>query len=220
MTTRPASGWRQWLERPDKVRTRNFIFQVHFWIGTVAAMYVLIMSVTGSLIVYQSALFERGWPVERLVDLHANLMAGSTGRLLNGVGAISLVLLCLTGAVIWWPGIAHWRRSLTVEWRAGFPRIVWDLHSALGFWFFLFVLLWAVSGVYLVFPDQFAAAFSVDPAVGVTASLANLHFGRFNGFTEAAWAMVGLVPAILALTGIFICCRRVMFGKPSSPRRD
>jgi len=31
--------------------------------------------------------------------------------------------------------------SLTVSWRAHFARINWDLHSALGFWCFLFVLL-------------------------------------------------------------------------------
>jgi uncharacterized iron-regulated membrane protein len=44
---------------------------------------------------------------------------------------------------------------------------------------------------------------------------AALQFGRFGWFAEAVWAFVGLVPAVLAFTGVFICCRRAMLGKPS-----
>jgi uncharacterized iron-regulated membrane protein len=58
------------------------------------------------------------------------------------ISAICVIVLCLTGAVIWWPGINNWRRALTVNWRLFFARFTWDLHSALGFWGFLFVLIW------------------------------------------------------------------------------
>jgi len=47
--------------------------------------------------------------------------------------------------------------SLTVSWGAQFPRINWDLHSALGFWCFFFVLLWGISGIYFSFPRWFDA---------------------------------------------------------------
>ena len=50
--------------------------------------------------------------------------------------------------------------------------------------------------------------------------LAQLHFGRFGGFAEALWTLLGLVPAVLAFTGVFICCRRVMYKKPSNPNRQ
>ena len=40
----------------------------------------------------------------------------------------------------------NWRRSLTVSWGPHFARIQWDLHSTLGFWFFLFVLVWESRG--------------------------------------------------------------------------
>jgi hypothetical protein len=50
-------------------------------------------------------------------------------------------------------------------------------------------------------------------------NLAELHFGRFGRLAEAVWAALGLAPAILALTGAFICCRRVIFKKPSNPNR-
>ena len=210
--------WQQWRDHPDKSWLRNFFFQIHFWVGAMVGAYIFIMSVSGSVIVFRNKLFEMGFSVERIVDLHENLLTGSTGRIVNGIGAISLELLCLTGAVIWWPGMKYWRRSLTVEWRAHFPRINWDLHSALGFWCFVFVTMWGLSGIYLVFPNQFARVLFLDPAGSVTFWLTQLHFGRFSSFTEPVWALMGLVPAILAFTGVFICCRRVIFKKPSNPR--
>lgn len=198
------------------------MFQLHFWIGAVAGAYLALMSITGSIIVFRNEL--PPWrSVEWLVKLHTNLIAGSAGRLLNGIGAGSLTLLCLTGAVIWWPGLQHWRRSLQVNWRASFPRVSWDLHSALGFWFFPLVLLWAITGFYFAFPEAFSFLAVLDPGGQKTEEwffwLSQLHFGRFNLFTEVLWAAFGLVPGILAFTGTFICCRRVIFKKPSNPYR-
>jgi len=51
-----------------------------------------------------------------LADLHDNLLYRETGRFINGFGAVFLTLLCLTGAVIWWPGIASWRHCQASTW--------------------------------------------------------------------------------------------------------
>ena len=214
------SGWQQWLEQPQKMRLHNALFQIHFMVGAVAGAYMTLMSVTGSIIVYRDELSR--WPsIQWLVKLHTTLLAGGTGRIVNGIGGATLTVLCLTGAIIWWPGIKHWRRSLTVSWGVHFARINWDLHSALGVWCFLFVLLWGVSGVYFAFPRWFDALFLVDPADRFTDQslfwLSELHFGRFDWFTKAVWGILGLVPAVLAFTGSFICCRRVIYKKPSNP---
>jgi len=218
--TDELSAWQRWLQHPERSRLRNALFQIHFWMGAVTGIYLALMSLTGSIIVHRNEL--SGWVfVERLVDLHANLMFGKYGRAVNGAGAICLTLLCFTGAIIWWPGLRYWRRSLTVSWRANFPRITWDLHSALGFWSLLLILLWGVSAIYFAFPRIFDGLFLLDPAdrftdVGLS-WLGKLHFGRFNWFTEAVWTVLGLAPAILAFTGMFICCRRVIYKKPSNP---
>ena len=132
--------------------------------------------------------------MERIVDLHENVQTGSTGRGANGIGAICLTLLCRTGAAIRWAGVTRWRRGLTVQWRASFARINWDLHSAAGFWCFPIVLMWAVSGIYLVFQDQFVDSVFLGPAGRVASWLTPLHFGRLNWFTEAMWALLGLIP--------------------------
>ena len=215
-----VSWWKQWLQQPQRSRLYASPFQLHYWIGAVAGAYVTLMSVTGSILVFRDQL-SRWRSVEWLVKLHANLLAGPAGRSVNGIGGGGLTLLCLTGAIIWWPGVKHWRRSLQISWRASFPRINWDLHSAFGFWFFPFVLLWGISGFYFAFPQAFSIFFVLDPKDRITDQwlfwLSELHFGRFTRLTEALWAVLGLVPGVLAFTGTFICCRRVIFKKPSNP---
>jgi uncharacterized iron-regulated membrane protein len=218
---RPITDWQLWLEHPERLLVRRIVFQVHLWLGALAAAYLLLMSISGSAIVFRNELAGNDL-VEWLVRLHTNLLTRTTGRFVNGIGGGCLTLLCLTGAFIWWPGTNHWRRSLTVDWSGTFARINWDLHSALGFWLFLLVLLWGVSGIYFVFPDPFNILYSVD-RVGRFANsaldwLSSLHFGRFGWFIQALWVVFGLAPAILAFTGVFICCRRMIFKKPSNPR--
>jgi uncharacterized iron-regulated membrane protein len=92
-----------------------------------------------------------------LLDLHVSLLAGSTGRIVNGIAAIVLTLLSITGLVIWWPGIRNWRRSLTINPKANWKRLNWELHSAVGFWTFAFFFMWSFTGIYLVFPAPFDA---------------------------------------------------------------
>jgi uncharacterized iron-regulated membrane protein len=92
-----------------------------------------------------------GW----LAQLHMNLLSGYTGRMVNGVCALFVTLLCLTGVVIWWPGVQSWRSSLTIRGKANFKRLNWDLHSAIGFWTLAFVFMWAITAAYLVFPKPF-----------------------------------------------------------------
>lgn len=96
--------------------------------------------------------------IRTLQELHFDLLAGRTGRFANGLGAVLLLLLCLTGMVIWWPGLANWRRSLTVRPARNWQRASWDLHSATGFWTVLLIAMWAVTGIYFAFPSQFRDA--------------------------------------------------------------
>ena len=224
-----VSAWQRWLHHPESLLLRRALFQIHLWVGMVASVYLAYMSVSGSMIVFRNELEVAADPqsvifrvVEWLVKFHGELLMGDTGRRLNGIGAISLTLLCLTGAVIWWPGIAHWRRSLTVNWRSSFARINWDLHNVLGFCCFLLVMVWGISGIYFSFPRPFDSIVDTfDPGSAdklrfgdqVLTWLSNLHFGRFDWFTEALWAVLGLVPAVLAFTGMFMCCHRLLVRK-------
>lgn len=223
------SGWERWLQHPENLWLHRVLFQIHMLVGMIASAYLLCMSVSGSAIVFRNELQVSANPnspvfraVEWLVEFHGNLLLGDTGRRLNGIGGTSLTFLCLTGVIVWWPGIAHWRRSLTVNWRSSFARINWDLHNVLGFWCFLFLTMWGISGIYFCFPQPFNSIVDIFnrewPAKlgfgdAVLTWLSNLHFGRFDVWTEALWALLGLVPAVLAFTGMFMCCHRLLIRK-------
>jgi uncharacterized iron-regulated membrane protein len=157
-----------------------------------------------------------------LVDLHDNLLAAQTGRLINAAGGIFTVILGLTGAVIWWPGIDTWRRSLSFRWKTNPKGFNWTLHSALGFWSFAFFFMWAISGIYLSIPSAFSAAVDfLEPLNPGSRSLrfgdqflywlAQAHFGRFAGVgVKIVWTVVGLTPAVLFVTGAFMWWQRVL----------
>ena len=229
--------WARWVRQPQKIWLRRALFQVHLWSGIAIGLYIFMISVTGSVLVYRNELFVASPRVMRatfwLLDLHDNLLAGETGRRVNGVAAFAIVALAATGFVIWWPGIKTWRRSLTLPRGLGWQRMFWHLHSMIGFWTFAFTLVFALSGAYFGFPAMFQAlADRLDPVTDPDASrisdqviywLAYLHFGRINGIgipcsgpglcdqaTKAAWAFFGLAPAAMSLTGAVMWWNRVL----------
>jgi uncharacterized iron-regulated membrane protein len=292
------SAWKKWKRRPQNVWLRRALFQVHLWTGIGLGFYVVLMSVTGSAVVFRRELTrslareprvatgagarmsedalkqaaKRAYPgyevtrvslrknldeasevwLERsdkklqrlfnpytgadlgdsirlgfrfvlwLVDLHDNLLLAQTGRLINAAAGMVTVLLALTGAVIWWPGIDAWRRSLSFRWKANPKGLNWTLHSALGFWTFAFFFMWTISGIYLSIPGKFNAAVDfLEPLSASSRSLrfgdqvlywlAQAHFGRFAGvWVKLIWTVVGLTPAALFLTGAIMWWKRVL----------
>lgn len=90
-----------------------------------------------------------------LQELHFNLLGGSAGLRVNGVGAALLLVMCVTGLVIAWPWIRHWTFAGARRRRA---PTAWDLHGAVGVWLWAFLVLWAVTGAYFAFPQPFRRA--------------------------------------------------------------
>ena len=287
------------MRRPRTLLFRKICFQVHLWLGIAIGLYIVLLSVTGSALVFRREMdaasrpqappidastqlltkgqltqaareaypgvtvervggpqrrtalvrivlqrngetFERDfnaltgedlgepWPwkaqaILTLAELHDDLLMPDDrrGRFWNGVGSILVTVLCITGAFIWWPGVKGWRRALSVKCSAAGPRLNHDLHSAMGFWIFLFMLVWGLSGVYLGIPEPFAAFVDSvsDPATNygertgdvILEWLARLHFGRWRSAPlKALWAVVGLVPALMFVTGAIMWWNRVV----------
>jgi uncharacterized iron-regulated membrane protein len=92
-----------------------------------------------------------GW-IERL---HSNFFSGRPGRVANGIGGLLLVLLAASGIVIWWPGRGQFARALRIDWGAGWKRVVFDLHNALGIWLLVPVLVLSVTGAYFTWPQVY-----------------------------------------------------------------
>ena len=85
--------------------------------------YIVLISVSGSAVVFRREVSRWFMPsdhefgdalplairlMEWSVDFHDNLLAGSAGRMINGVAAMFVMLLLITGAVLWWPGKTRW----------------------------------------------------------------------------------------------------------------
>src|ERR1019366_5462380 len=49
--------WQRWVRQPQKIWLRRALFQVHLWNGLVVGIYVLMMSMTGSVLVYSNELY-------------------------------------------------------------------------------------------------------------------------------------------------------------------
>jgi uncharacterized iron-regulated membrane protein len=307
----------RWVRQPQKIWLRRALFQVHLWSGVALGLYILLMSVTGSVLVYRNELYRVTTPVPivskgsgprltdqqlgeaarrlyqdyrlvnitrmpnldqavdvwlrrggelkkrlfdprsgsdlgdsvphsmllvtKLIDLHDNLLGGSSGRKVNGAGAVALLALAATGLAIWWPGIKTWRSSLTLPRGLRWKSLNWHLHSMIGFWSMAFVLVFAFSGVYLCFPEQLQDfADRLEPPTAANAGirivdnviywLAFLHFGRINVIgipckgpglcdqaTKAVWAIFGFAPAAMFITGAIMWWNRVL--RPRLRRR-
>ncbi len=221
----------QFIRRPQRLWVRRFNFQVHLWVGILLSLYLIMIGITGSILVFRTELekslnpwhnlrvtepftditavvdnVRAAYPKARLISvstptssnptflaivqssdrerrevrigihpvtavvlgefppanswisviqrLHVNLLIGIRGRQANGVAAAFLILLNVTGMVIWWPGLRCWTRALKVDFRRHWRRVNFDLHRAAGFWTLSIASFWAISGIYFGFPSQ------------------------------------------------------------------
>jgi uncharacterized iron-regulated membrane protein len=168
--------------------------------------------------------------VEWLVSLHDDLLAGQAGRRINGIGAGLVMGLVATGAVIWWPGRRRWLTSLVPKRGPNAPRLMWQLHSVIGFWSFALLAIWALTGIYFAFPEPFEwliDAFDDDvedfrrPGEAVLLGMIKLHFGRFGGLgIRVSWTVLGLLPAVLFVTGFTLWWKRVVRRRLGAHKRS
>ena len=166
------------------------------------------------------------WFLLWVTRLHDDLLLDRPdGPWWNGLLSLMFTLSVITGGVVWWPGASRWKRSLGVKVKAGWRRFNWDLHSALGFWLFFFMLMWGISGWYLGMPDPLTnfverisdpdQPYGERPGDIVLQWLPRLHFGRWRDpvwgpWLKAVWAVVGVVPAALFVTGLIMWWNRVV----------
>jgi uncharacterized iron-regulated membrane protein len=241
------SSLRTFLHHPRKLWLRRAFFQIHLWTGVLLSLYIVMIALTGSVLVFRSELtkallpktltpytagrtapmatvlerFRTSYPEARLdtiqmpsqqmpvfllfaadrdqhsftlladpvtadlrlqphtwlywtYELHVNLLFGEAhGVQINGIGAVCLLVLTITGLVLWWPGVKIWARGLRVGFRHSWRRINYDAHSAIGFWTLFIVFWWALSGIYFAWYRPFTSAVAfVSPLQGMLSPVA------------------------------------------------
>jgi uncharacterized iron-regulated membrane protein len=96
--------------------------------------------------------------VDWTVDLHRNLLAGTTGRSIVGGFGIVLLALSATGMLLWLMGARNLRAWVSVRRRGSSVRFNYELHRAAGLWAYAFLALISFTGIELAFPNAFRDA--------------------------------------------------------------
>ena len=95
--------------------------------------------------------------LQKIYELHDNLLAGLAGRKVNAWFAMLLLVISIAGLLLWWRGRKYWRLGLEYRIQASWKRQVWDMHNLGGFLFFLPLLLLAVTGIYYSYKSEYVA---------------------------------------------------------------
>jgi uncharacterized iron-regulated membrane protein len=115
------------------------------------------------------------------MDLHINLLSGETGNKVVGVLACIVFTVAVTGFILWWPGRTRWRNSLTINLKARWPRLNWDLHNTVGFFASIPLALQTVTALSFIFPVMV-----VPPLVAVLhGSMADIARFQNNGHSNS-----------------------------------
>ena len=93
--------------------------------------------------------------LEWFFRLHADLLAGETGRWVVGWFGLALALMSVSGLLLWWRGLRNWRRGFGYESRATWRRKLWDWHNLAGFFSSALLLAVSLSGAYFSFPAAY-----------------------------------------------------------------
>ncbi|WP_051296022.1 PepSY-associated TM helix domain-containing protein [Eisenibacter elegans] len=90
-----------------------------------------------------------------VLNIHRTLLITKIGKQVVGISILIFVFMLLSGLVLWLPARWKWKNikaGLTINWRAKFYRINYDLHNTLGFYSLLLLLFIALTGLYVTYP--------------------------------------------------------------------
>ena len=152
-------------------------------------------------------------------DLHGHAMVpGGVGRDIIGWLGVAMLVLGLSGLVMWWPRPGRWKAAFTVKRGARGLRLHRDLHGAVGIWSLAVFVVVSLSGVYIAFPETTGAALrAVFGGRDLRAEASSLRTGAVAaGGVEAIASALALARAEVADAGV----AAIAFGRrPEEPVR-
>lgn len=83
-----------------------------------------------------------------VMSLHRWLLADDTGKLIMGISMVFFLGIMVTGVIVWWPKTkALLKQRTAVKWKAGWKRVSYDLHQALGIYSVMFLFIFAFTAL-------------------------------------------------------------------------
>lgn len=111
-----------------------------------------------------------------LYKLHLSLVAGEIGEMVVIICGLLLILLGLTGLILW-PGWRNLARGFRIRWQASGLRVNYDIHNVWGFWSNVFLIIIGFTGSLILIahhsPALTALFFGSTPNVKPTVVLPN-----------------------------------------------
>lgn len=92
------------------------------------------------------------FPVEAAFELHYRLLLSKPGQILNGILALSLVIMLCSGIYLWWPK-GSLKRGFQVKLSAARVRAAFDVHRVFAASASLLLLVVAITGFILAVPE-------------------------------------------------------------------
>jgi uncharacterized iron-regulated membrane protein len=148
----------------------------------------------------------------QLQDFHYALFAGEPGLKVNGVAALALLLLALSGPVLWWPARGRWKQAFTV--RRGPPAATWrDLHALAGVVSWGALMLITLTALYFAFRGTATAVVTLASGAATVSPPrisrpAMPPAGPDGGADPAAVATAAAAPAFASLDALVAAARR------------
>lgn len=87
-----------------------------------------------------------------LIDFHVHLLAGKTGKQIQGWIGLSAMVLTLIGVFLWWPKRGR-KQGFSIKWKAGAFRVWFDAHRVSGVVAAVLIVLTAATGSALALYD-------------------------------------------------------------------
>lgn len=129
-------------------------------------------------------------------QLHGNFLMGRDGRsLVVGWLGVAMLLLGISGLVLWWPRRGQWKYAFFVRSTARGLRFHRELHAATGIWIFFIFIAVSFSGLVLAWPQTLGAnPPGFNPRAVPTVETTD---GKKLGATEAVIAATAAVPGLV-----------------------
>jgi uncharacterized iron-regulated membrane protein len=107
-----------------------------------------------------------------LSNLHVYLLSGERGLLVSGWMALGLLLLSVSGLILWWPGVQRWASALVFKSTSSWRRLNWDLHTVVGFWTSAAFIVVIVTDLDFAFPEPAGKIIGLVTGGGLHATVA------------------------------------------------